>query len=107
MDAIKQLTSKKSSKAAVSEEEAADESSTKKNSKVEITRFKGLGEISPKEFVGFIGKTMRLEPVVLERSTKIKDLLNYYMGGNSDERQQFIIANLREEIDEVSSENWN
>ena len=50
---------------------------------------------------------MRLEPVVLERSTKIKDLLNYYMGGNSDERQQFIIANLREEIDEVSSENWN
>ena len=107
LDAIKQLTSKKGAKAVVSEEEGADEAGTKKNSKVEITRFKGLGEISPKEFVGFIGKTMRLEPVVLERSTKIKDLLNYYMGGNSDERQQFIIANLREEIDEVSSENWN
>ena len=74
----------------------------KLGSKPEITRFKGLGEISSKEFVNFIGKTMRLEPVVLESNTKISDLLEYYMGANSKERQQFIIENLREEIDEVT-----
>lgn len=75
--------------------------------KPEITRFKGLGEISPKEFVNFIGKTMRLEPVVLEPNTNINKLLEYYMGGNNKERQQFIIDNLREEIDEVNPEEWN
>ncbi len=75
--------------------------------KPEITRFKGLGEISPKEFVNFIGKTMRLEPVVLEPNTNINKLLDYYMGGNNKERQQFIIDNLREEIDEVNPEEWN
>lgn len=75
--------------------------------KPEITRFKGLGEISPKEFVNFIGKTIRLEPVVLEPNTNINKLLEYYMGGNNKERQQFIIDNLREEIDEVNPEEWN
>ena len=75
--------------------------------KPEITRFKGLGEISPKEFVNFIGKTIRLEPVVLEPNTNINKLLEYYMGGNNKERQQFIIENLREEIDEVNPEEWN
>ena len=75
--------------------------------KPEITRFKGLGEISPKEFVNFIGKTMRLEPVVLEPNTNINKLLEYYMGGNNKDRQQFIIDNLREEIDEVNPEEWN
>lgn len=70
--------------------------------KPEITRFKGLGEISPSEFGGFIGKSIRLEPVVLEKSTKISDMLEYYMGNNSKERQQFIIENLREEIDEIA-----
>ncbi|MBO7649059.1 MAG: type IIA DNA topoisomerase subunit B [Bacteroidales bacterium] len=75
--------------------------------KPEITRFKGLGEISPPEFVNFIGKTMRLEPVVLEPNTNINKLLEYYMGGNNKERQQFIIDNLREEIDEVNPDEWN
>ncbi len=72
--------------------------------KPEITRFKGLGEISPSEFSNFIGKSMRLEPVVLEKSTKIADMLEYYMGNNSKERQQFIIDNLREEIDEITED---
>ncbi|MBQ4356054.1 MAG: ATP-binding protein [Bacteroidales bacterium] len=74
----------------------------------EITRFKGLGEISSNEFVYFIGAaTMRLEPVVLDPSTRISELLEYYMGNNSKERQEFIIENLREEIDEVNPEEWN
>lgn len=89
-----------------SEEEKAD-AIKKVGARPEITRFKGLGEISPKEFVHFIGKSMRLEPVVLEKSTNIKNLLEYYMGNNSPERQQFIIENLREEIDEVNPEEWN
>ena len=50
---------------------------------------------------------MRLEPVVLEPNTRISDLLEYYMGNNSRERQEFIIENLREEIDEVNPEEWN
>ena len=75
--------------------------------KPEITRFKGLGEISPPEFVNFIGKTMRLEPVVLEPNTNINKLLEYYMGGNNKERQQFIMDNLREDIDEVNPDEWN
>ncbi|MDD4395744.1 MAG: type IIA DNA topoisomerase subunit B, partial [Bacteroidales bacterium] len=66
--------------------------------KPEITRFKGLGEISPGEFGNFIGKSIRLEPVVLEKNTKISEILEYYMGDNTKERKQFIIDNLREEI---------
>ena len=69
--------------------------------KPEITRFKGLGEISPNEFKNFIGKSIRLEPVVLEKGTRINDILEYYMGDNTQERQQFIVGNLREEIDET------
>lgn len=68
--------------------------------KPEITRFKGLGEISPDEFGRFIGKDIRLEPVILRPDTPIKKLLNYYMGKNTQERQQFIIENLRIEKDE-------
>lgn len=69
--------------------------------KPEITRFKGLGEISPNEFRNFIGKSIRLEPVIMEKGMKINDILEYYMGDNTPIRQQFIMENLREEIDEV------
>lgn len=65
--------------------------------KPEITRFKGLGEISPDEFKNFIGKDMRLEAVVLTQKASIQELLNYYMGKNTQERQDFIIENLRVE----------
>jgi topoisomerase-4 subunit B len=67
--------------------------------KPEITRFKGLGEISPNEFAGFIGEDMRLEPVILQQDTTIPKLLSYYMGKNTPERQQFIIENLKIEKD--------
>ncbi len=63
----------------------------------EITRFKGLGEISPDEFGGFIGPDIRLDPVLVDRDTKIKELLAYYMGSNTPARQAFIIDNLRVE----------
>ncbi|MDD4395791.1 MAG: toprim domain-containing protein, partial [Bacteroidales bacterium] len=82
-----------------SEEEKID-AIKKLGSKPEITRFKGLGEISPGEFSHFIGSSIRLEPVVLEKNTKINQLLEYYMGDNTKERKQFIIDNLREEIDD-------
>ena len=67
--------------------------------KPEITRFKGLGEISPDEFAGFIGEDMRLEPVILHQDTSIIKILSYYMGKNTPERQQFIIENLKIEKD--------
>ncbi|SDM23485.1 topoisomerase-4 subunit B [Catalinimonas alkaloidigena] len=70
----------------------------------EITRFKGLGEISPDEFKMFIGEDMRLEPVILNKETHITKLLAYYMGKNSSDRQQFIIENLRVEQDLVREE---
>jgi topoisomerase IV subunit B len=65
----------------------------------EITRFKGLGEISPDEFEGFIGEDIRLDPLVLREKTSIKKLLGYYMGKNTPERQKFIIRNLKIEKD--------
>ncbi|MDW8419030.1 MAG: DNA topoisomerase IV subunit B [Chitinophagales bacterium] len=68
---------------------------------VEITRFKGLGEISPDEFANFIGEDMRVSPVFLDDKIKIEQLLSYYMGKNTDERQKFIIENLRVEKDEI------
>jgi topoisomerase-4 subunit B len=67
--------------------------------KAEVTRFKGLGEISPGEFGRFIGPDMRLEPIILRADTSIHKLLTYYMGKNTPERQQFIIENLRYEMD--------
>jgi topoisomerase-4 subunit B len=67
--------------------------------KPEITRFKGLGEISPDEFKHFIGKDIRLEPVLIDQKASIQELLNYYMGKNTQERQEFIIDNLRIEKD--------
>jgi topoisomerase-4 subunit B len=68
-------------------------------SKCEITRFKGLGEISPEEFATFIGDDMRVSPVIVNDDNKIKGLLEYYMGKNTMERQEFIIGNLRVEKD--------
>ncbi len=65
----------------------------------EITRFKGLGEISPSEFGLFIGDSMRLEPVIVRGKTSVKELLTYYMGKNTIERQGFIVDNLRIEKD--------
>ena len=76
----------------------------KLGSKPEITRFKGLGEISPDEFALFIGKDMRLLPIILDDKIKIQELLKYYMGGNDKERQRFILDNLIYEIDEVEEE---
>ncbi len=72
--------------------------------KPEITRFKGLGEISPNEFEQFIGNNIRLEPVVLKSNQSIEQLLDYYMGKNTQERQSFIINNLKVEKDEVKEE---
>ena len=60
----------------------------------EITRFKGLGEISPDEFKHFIGKDIRLEPVVLGKDQTIENLLEFYMGKNTPDRQMFILENL-------------
>ncbi len=72
--------------------------------KPEITRFKGLGEISPDEFGGFIGNDIRLEPVVLNEDANLDKILTYYMGKNTPDRQDFIIENLRFELDQVEAE---
>ena len=69
----------------------------------EITRFKGLGEISPDEFIHFIGEDIRLEPVLLTKEASIDSILSYYMGKNTPERQEFIIDNLRVEKDPAES----
>ncbi len=69
--------------------------------KPEITRFKGLGEISPDEFKHFIGNDIRLDPVMLDKSMSIEELLSFYMGKNTPSRQEFIIENLKVELDEV------
>lgn len=71
--------------------------------KPEITRFKGLGEISPDEFADFIGEDIRLDPVILNEDTNVDDLLSYYMGKNTPDRQKFIIENLKVELDEVEA----
>jgi topoisomerase-4 subunit B len=70
----------------------------------EITRFKGLGEISPDEFSHFIGKSIRLDPVILTKEASILDILTFYMGKNTPERQNFIIDNLRIEEDVIREE---
>jgi len=69
--------------------------------KVEITRFKGLGEISPNEFEHFIGKDIRLEPVMLNNDLSIEDLLKFYMGKNTPQRQKFIVENLKVDKDNI------
>ena len=70
----------------------------------EITRFKGLGEISPEEFAHFIGADMRLEQVTLHKNDQVQRLLEYYMGKNTMERQNFIINNLVIEEDKPNGE---
>lgn len=71
----------------------------KLGTKAEITRFKGLGEISPDEFKYFIGEDMRLEPVVIDKETSVDEMLSFYMGKNTPERQKYIIENLKVEKD--------
>ena len=71
----------------------------KLRAKPEITRFKGLGEISPDEFKHFIGEDIRLDPVMLDKATTIEQLLEFYMGKNTPNRQEFIINNLKVELD--------
>jgi topoisomerase IV subunit B len=85
--------------------EAEKQAAIKKlKGKPEITRFKGLGEISPDEFGAFIGEDIRLDPVVLNDQTDIDQILEYYMGKNTPVRQEFIINNLKFEVDEVTEE---
>ena len=69
--------------------------------KPEITRFKGLGEISPDEFKNFIGETIRLDPIMMDKNTSVEQLLSFYMGKNTPDRQEFIIKNLKVELDVV------
>jgi topoisomerase-4 subunit B len=69
--------------------------------KPEITRFKGLGEISPDEFKNFIGETIRLDPIMMDKNTSIEQLLSFYMGKNTPDRQEFIIKNLKVELDTI------
>ncbi|HSY62297.1 MAG TPA: DNA topoisomerase IV subunit B [Cytophaga sp.] len=82
-------------------EEEKQKAVAKLGSKPEITRFKGLGEISPDEFGNFIGEDIRLDPIILTKEITIPKLLSYYMGKNTPERQQFIIENLKLEKDAV------
>ncbi len=83
-----------------SEEERRD-AIEKLKPKPEITRFKGLGEISPDEFKNFIGETIRLDPIMMDKNTSIEQLLSFYMGKNTPDRQEFIIKNLKVELDAV------
>ena len=72
--------------------------------RAEITRFKGLGEISPDEFSFFIGEDMRIDPVVIGREANIQDMLGFFMGKNTPDRQKFIIENLRVDKDDVDDD---
>ena len=74
----------------------------KLGSKPEITRFKGLGEISPEEFAKFIGSEIKLDSVIVETGDHIQKLLEYFMGKNSPERQEFIIENLKVDLDFIA-----
>lgn len=84
-------------------EEERRQAIAKLGAKPEITRFKGLGEISPDEFKHFIGKDIRLEPVIVGQGANIPQILGYYMGKNTEQRQKHIIDNLRVEKDLVES----
>lgn len=93
------VRNKKTTKYCYTEEERL--AALKSISDPEITRFKGLGEISPDEFSVFIGKDIHLEPVVIDHDTPINDILRFYMGDNTPERQNFTMENLRVDIDEI------
>ncbi len=83
------------------------EAINKLKGKAEITRFKGLGEISPDEFEDFIGDGIRLEKVIFNEETELESILAYYMGKNTPQRQEFIIGNLKAEIDRIMLEESN
>ncbi|MBS1976840.1 MAG: type IIA DNA topoisomerase subunit B [Bacteroidetes bacterium] len=85
-------------------EEEKQAAVNKLGAKPEITRFKGLGEISPDEFGGFIGENIRLQPVRIDKEKHLLKVLEFYMGKNTPDRQEFIIDNLRIEIDTVEGE---
>jgi len=82
-------------------EEERREAIEKLQPKPEITRFKGLGEISPDEFKHFIGEDIRLDPVMMDKAMSVEKLLEFYMGKNTPDRQEFIIKNLKVELDVV------
>ncbi|WP_218598916.1 DNA topoisomerase IV subunit B [Polaribacter sp. NJDZ03] len=86
-----------------SQEEKQD-AINKLRGKPEITRFKGLGEISPNEFVHFIGDDIRLDPIMLDKEMSIEQMLEFYMGKNTPDRQKFIIENLKVELDTIEDE---
>ena len=94
------VRNKKNTRYCYSDEERLD-AINKLGPKPEITRFKGLGEISPDEFKHFIGKDIRLEPVRMTKNDSVDEILKYYMGKNTPERQEFIIDNLHIEKDEL------
>ena len=83
-------------------EEEKRQAIDKLKGKPEITRFKGLGEISPDEFKNFIGEDSRVEPIMLDKAMSIEELLTFYMGKNTPERQDFIIENLKVEVDLIA-----
>jgi topoisomerase-4 subunit B len=85
-------------------DEERKEAIEKLKPKPEITRFKGLGEISPDEFKNFIGETIRLDPIMMDKNTSIEQLLSFYMGKNTPDRQEFIIKNLKVELDVLEKE---
>jgi len=87
-------------------EEEKQSAVSKLGSKPEITRFKGLGEISPEEFGTFIGENIRLQPVLMAKETHLVKILEFYMGKNTPDRQDFIIENLRVEMDRVKEEEF-
>ncbi len=86
------------------DEEERQKAMKQLNKNPEITRFKGLGEISPNEFGFMIGPEMRTYPVNMEEGKKLRELLEFYMGKNTPDRQQYIIANLREDVDTAEVE---
>lgn len=80
-------------------EEERKQALSKLGANPEITRFKGLGEIDPDEFKTFIGKNMRLDKVTLRKEDAVSDMLKFYMGKNTQERQDFIVNNLNVEVE--------
>ncbi|MDE5418284.1 type IIA DNA topoisomerase subunit B [Labilibaculum sp. DW002] len=94
------VRNKKTTKYCYSDEEK-DRAMKRLGANAEITRFKGLGEISPDEFKYFIGKDIRLDPVLMKKEESVSDMLSFYMGKNTPNRQEFIIENLHVERDEV------
>ena len=85
-------------------EEEKQKAVAKLGSKPEITRFKGLGEISPEEFGNFIGEDIRLQPVRIDKEKHLQKILEFYMGKNTPDRQEFIIENLKVEMDKVDKQ---